>query len=248
MVFEDRLIVVEDGQFGDIFGLENVVGAGMVHVVSSARKEGDEDVEAVEGARLLDALNFYHLGKVLDDVGRVHLGVVGIISVGLHQAEGQVFDSYLVHSLAFGEVFPVELVVAVHELEVEDILVDAFVDQVRVVVVLQEVFVVRFQLRAVGSGHGPHAAIEGQLPEFLHRHALHGVLVALPEIGVDGFGKPPVDFGLALFVGRLAFLARVGNAVRNLQVVVLDHKGAPREVVIRLVHDDSLAELSSDCV
>jgi hypothetical protein len=188
------------------------------------------------------------LGQILGDICSVNLRVIRIISVRLHQSECQVFVSHFVHSLAFSNVFPIEFVVTIHKLEVKNILVHAFVDQISIVIVLHKVFVVGFQLRAVWSCNSSNAAIESELRHFLHGHTFHGVLVSLSKVGVDSFRKSSVNFGLSFFIFSLAFLAWVGNAVRNLKIVIFNYKSAPREVIIRLVHDNSLAELSFDCV
>jgi len=248
VIFQDGLIVVKNGKFGDVFRLENIVGTRMVHIVSSSWNEGNEDVETREVACLLDTLDFNHLGQILSDICSVNLRVIWIISVRLHQSECQVFVSHFVHSLAFSNIFPVEFVVTIHKLEVKDILVHTFVDQISIVIVLHKVFVVGFQLGAVWSCNSSNAAIESELRHFLHGHTFHGVLVSLSKVGVDSFRKSPVNFGFSFFIFSLAFLAWVGNAVRNLKIVIFNYKSAPREVIIRLVHDNSLAELSFDCV
>jgi len=220
----------------------------MVHVVSSAWNEGNKDVETIKVASLLYALDFNHLSQILNNIRSVNLRMIRIISIWLHQSECQVFDSHLVHSLTFINVFPIEFVVTIHHLEVKDIAIYVFVDQIGVEIVLQEVFVVCFELGAVWSCNSSNAAIECELTNSLHCQTLHCVLVSLSKVSVNSFRKSPVNLRFSLFVLLIAFFARVGNAVRNLKIVILNYKSAPREIIVWLVHDDSLAELSPDCV
>lgn len=149
VILKNGLIVIKDGQLGDIFRLKNIVRTWMVHIMRSSRNEGDKDVEARQVACFLEALDFYELRQVLGDVCGVHLGMIRIVSIRLLQSECQVFDSHLVHSLPFINIFPIEFVITVHDLEVEEIIVNILIDQICIISVLQEVLIVGFQLGAV---------------------------------------------------------------------------------------------------
>ena len=118
--------------------------------MGSSRDEGNEDLEVAEVTSLLDSLHFDHLREVLGDIRSMNLRVVRIIPVGLLEPKCQVFELGLSHAAAFLRyTFPIEFIVAIHKLEVEQVLVDGLVDQVGVVVVLQEVLVVGLELGAV---------------------------------------------------------------------------------------------------
>jgi hypothetical protein len=154
--------------------------------------------------------------------------------------------------------FPAKFLKSVHQCEIKEVSASGLIYQVSIKIEAVKIFIEVRQLGLSGVRVGAIGALFTYLKLLVHYQVFDEVLVAITKLARDGLGEPSVLFlfvgvklfafiGILLRVGKKPFVKGVRcNAIRNLEVVVLNDEAAPGKIEIGLTVVDSLAKLLSD--
>ena len=143
MVFQNWLIIIEEGQFGSSFYFIHIIMTRMVNIMSSCWDKRDKVIKSLHLALFLNASIDYIIVNILQNISSMDTVVIRIVSISCLKSIRKSHISLLFYLKIF---FKVKFLVDILKHKVERVLFRLFVEPISIEVITVYMVLIRKQL------------------------------------------------------------------------------------------------------